>query len=284
MWLGTDAFAQAPSYLKQRGSGVKKQTVEIEKLLQWTYVDELPKRQNDPTWAGMFSSSAWQLGARVDVSSTGDCYPVALGAPHTDALMLDHAVRSLPSIEPDAKLMQSVLGQYAPYLKPTVTVMSNARSVLIGGNRAAPSRDPVAPGREMSAAESVIRHARLCVRPSWDVGEVKLVRVMGANNKPAINGLTAGGRYAPGAHGMVTLDPPAHVIASARLEYALWHAALRLLASEFGSEGCKLTSRRALAPAAPEAPWEAVSRPTPQAQRINLPTQSGSQRRSTDIN
>jgi hypothetical protein len=183
--------------------------IDIERLLQWAYRDELPKQ----TVGGLTS---WEqrgyLGTEID---RGDSYhevplPVVLGPPHPDALTIDYVVRELEDVAiqwPSAGML--LLGHLYDWVR------DEDRGIC----------------RYMKAqaCELVQAHARMGTRPEWRM-DFRLRAIKGTNNKPMIYGLTKGGRYGPGAHCSVKLDPSAAEILAARFEYFIWYSSLVKLA------------------------------------------------------
>lgn len=212
--------------------GGYKQPVDIERLLQWAYRDELPKRE-------IGGLTGWEadilvLGTRIDKSHDEPGFPVSLGAPHNDALLLDHAVRSLD---------------------PVTVKWPSARGILMGDLALwLGDRDPMVSAMKDYPAALVAMHAKMGSRPQWDMGSTSVRPVLGKNHKPVIDGITAGRRYGEGATCRLRLEPPPQEIASARFEYFVWRAAMVSLA-----ESCKLQEHEARHPAAPATPW--LSRP-----------------------
>lgn len=240
---------------------IPKRPAEIEALLQWAYREELPKQQSDLSWAALFSSHSWRYGCRIDRFSAGDHFPAVMGAPHDDALQLAHMVEGLPS-RVDIEWEES-----RDKLIPDLIDW-------------APPDDFLCRGMATSPAALVIHHARMKTRPPWGEGPFRVVRVNGKNGKPLIRyvdddghlveGLTAGRRYGPAAHCVLTLarfheSPPErhdliHEIVSDRFEYAVWHAALVTLARESRI----LRSVAVQQPVAAARPWVTGQRVSPQ--------------------
>jgi hypothetical protein len=104
--------------------------------------------------------------------------------------------------------------------------------------------------REVEPSVLLTLHARLGNRPHWDLGPAAPVRVLGRNNKPVVNGITKGGRYANGAYCPLALEPSAEHIVRARFEYVTWWMAMVELA-----ERCQLSEHEALPPRAAAEPW-----------------------------
>lgn len=216
-----------------------KELVDIEKLLTWAYRDELPKQ-------AVGGLTGWEssilLGTVVDDDSRPDYearLPVSLGPPHPDALTLDYAVRSLPSVRVNwMRDRDRLLGPLAAYVG---------------------DRDPIARGMETSPGPLLQHHAIMRTRPSWDLGAPRLTRIIGPNGKPRVTGVTPKGRYVPGAGCPLRLDPPAPDIARARWEYRVWYDALVMMASG-GWIGQDFAPQQ---PCAPAAPWIASEERNP---------------------
>src|SRR5690606_6151975 len=100
---------------ESRAFHLKKQ-IDIEKLLHWAYRDELPKQ----TIGGLTGYEKMVfLGTLVDEGRPPDGgFPVSLGPPHPDALLVDYMVRSLPEhvgIQWPAS-RGALMGHLAPYV------------------------------------------------------------------------------------------------------------------------------------------------------------------------
>lgn len=207
-----------------------KKPIDIEKLLHWAYRDELPKQ-------AVSGLTGWEkliyLGTNVDESDRAPDVqmPAACGPPHPDALRIDWIVRGLEDVRiqwPSAAA--GLLGPLMAWLReeelPLVRSMKAQTSALVQA------------------------HARMGTRPVWQMPH-RPIRVIGRNGKPLIVGITSGRRYAPGAHGMLRMDPPVPEILSARFEYFVWRSALAQLASE----SWNLVDHAPQQPAAAQAPW-----------------------------
>lgn len=209
-----------------------RQAKDIEALLSWAYRDELPKR-------AIGGLTGWEklvlLGTTVDDERRPDevGFPVNMGPPHPDALLIDHAVRTL---EPVTMLWEiareGIMGDLSPY---------------------APADDPTLRRMQFSPMALVMMHAKMGTRPAWDLGPTSVKRIQGGNGKPKVHGITAGHRYETGAHCPLQLDPPAREIACARAEYAVWHAALMTVTAEL--ESWNLKDFAPQYPKAAPAPW-----------------------------
>lgn len=242
-------------------SSSAKTRLDIEDLLKWCYVEEMPKKGVDSGAGGM--SQLLTYGTAIDVTSSGMSMPAAAGDPHPDALLLDYHVRSLEPVRFNVNFARFLLGELAPFLSRAVM-----RTVAIGtikkgkreysGYVAAEEMEWVEEWRDQAAkpAALVAIHAKLGNRPNWDVGPARVVRVNGPNNKPIVHGITAGGRYKDGACCPLQLAPSAVTIVRARLEYVTWWCALKELA-----ETCKLSRYLPLSPRAAPLPWVTGEKP-----------------------
>lgn len=234
-------------------SSTAKRRVDIEQLLAWAYLEELPKRGP----GGMNGiASMLDYGAPIDVSHS-EAIPVTYGEPHPDALLLDYKVRSLPPVLFTVAMARHLLGELAPYLMREVvrtvrTIMIRRGDRDIAGIVGDERTDQVTEveKRELSPAALIAIHARLGNRPNWSVGPWRITRVNGRNNKPIVHGITRGHRYNTGAYCPLQLAPSAETIARARFEYAVWWMSLMELA-----ESCQLTEHVALPPRAAAEPW-----------------------------
>jgi hypothetical protein len=110
--------------------------------------------------------------------------------------------------------------------------------------------DPLVRRMKAQTSALVQVHARMGTRPRWDVGPLRLVRILGKNHKPVVHGVTRGRRYAAGAYCPLQLDPPPQEIVSARFEYFVWRAALERITTL--AESWKDAS---FAPQQSTAPW-----------------------------
>lgn len=183
----------------------------IDRLLHWAYRDELPKRIAADS--STLISHLVDLGTMVDSGRTDDPrFPLALGDPHPDALMLEYKVRSLPDVTMEWEhWCSAIMGELLPYAR---------------------ADDPLVRRMQFSPSALVTMHARMGTSPHWDLGRPELKRVLGRNGKPIVLGITAGGRYTEGAHCPLRLDPTGYDIACARAEYVIWHQALVELIAE----------------------------------------------------
>lgn len=210
-----------------------KKIVDVERLLQWAFREELPKK---PYPVSDFWARLIELGGRVDEGMAYSDQPGFLceEPPHPDSLLVSHAVAQLESDEIDLDVSrETLMGPLACWLPEDQTIL---RLSLRFQTRAL-----------------LTMHAQMGTRPQWDVGEIKPARVIGRNGKPVVHGITPGGRYSEGAFCPLGLNIDACTIANARGEYAAWRNGLAKVRTTL--EGWKLADFTPTGPAAAPLPW-----------------------------
>jgi hypothetical protein len=199
------------------GSG--KVALDIERLLQWAYREELPKGYREGHGARAYSGPIFRmaaLGVEVDESREPG-FPLALGPPHPAALTIENVVDGLEDMRLDWRAARTlILGELAPYVTDNHPRLSHVF---------------------FEVGSLIALHARMGNRPVWDLGPVRLTRINNkGNNKPVvqyladdgalIDGRTNGRHYGPMARCPLQLEPAGAEIAFARAEYIAWHAGL----------------------------------------------------------
>lgn len=216
--------------------------VEIERLLQWAYRDELPKRgvgDVATSWDGM--NLYRELLTVVD-DDPG--FPVIMGPPHADALTIERAVQGLHAeVALDWLSYRELLFGDVPMLAPATDPTAIMRS-----------DHSIAP-RVFNEVELVESCARLNRRPQWDVGLLRPRRMIGANGKPVIVGQCKDTlRYTLGSHCPLRYaEPSIEKVAAHRAEYLVWRGALQRLVGTL--RGWLLRAHVPLDPIAPALPW-----------------------------
>lgn len=232
--------------------------IDIEKLLQWAFHDELPKGHPVSTSPWDSISRIGELGVRVQTSGFGgDGLGFVHGEPHADAQAVAVAVKALPEAfrftETDCAGM---LGCYA-------------------------ACDPLAiravAGAPFKLAALVIRCAVLGERMVWNLGTPQLRPVYyrsdrGGRPAPMILGIGDDGELTavhPDHKGRWSLDrqPRAHLtfeepsiaeLLEARAEYVAWRTGLALLAVALAGH---LAEHEVTPPAALPDPWRTGESP-----------------------
>lgn len=217
-----------------------KQLLDVERLLHWAYRDELPKHE-------LGGLTGWEqrilLGTSVDRGHPDSTFPPALGAPHPDALRIDHAVRQIG----DQLLDWNV-----------------SRSILLHGLERVASSDDIGLKRlTFQTSALIIQHARMGNRPVWDMGPIRVSRVNGGNGKPVVQylddddqlveGRTKGRHYGRFARCPLRYEPTPQEIVFARAEYLMWRLGLDHVADTICA--WNLSDYRPTRPQAPHAPW-----------------------------
>lgn len=220
--------------------------IEIERLLQWAYI-ELLKRGTVGTLAQQWDTLR-DYGERgwlaIDDDFRADLHmPAGAGAPHVDAFTIERAVQGLS--------------------EAVALDWSEHRVLLLGELVALAQGDPLA-GRTFNEIALVETFARMGRRPRWDIGKPIARRVMAANNRGAAlaqGRAKGGGRYETGSASAIRYEPSIEQIAFVRAEYFVWRGALDRLVGTL--RGWTLTDHVAVKPIAPVEPWLAGTSPTP---------------------
>lgn len=223
-----------------------KRLLDIEKLLHWAFRDELPKK--DMSWSSsggmspMFSLA--DLGTRVDDWSDEPGFPMALGGPHPDSLIVERAVEGLADADVDWPATR-------PRLMGSLAGLLNDNDVTLGA-------------LTIGRVGLVAMHAKMGTRPHWDMNPLP-EPVIGQNGKPVVqhvddNGKLVEGRRnkhpGTGARCPLMWFPAPREVAYGRIEYSVWHATLVELAAQlFGA----LEEHQATPPAAIAQPWVFVN-------------------------
>ena len=256
----TDQTFEPPSgeALARAHSGRK--PIDIEKLLQWAYRQELPKLQ----FLGAGLSGRWSgfalLGTRVQHEGGGTFYGcLDVGPPDPDAGVVHEAVKELDSLKADWNEDPRVL-----LSDMSEGVQAEAAAALTG--------------YRVQRSELVMRFARMGMRPDWRAEEPELRPVLAKNNRPAWFArkrvkIKAGGwmeaevngyddkrcRPMEGAYRKYYFDPDPRLAVDLRADYANWHASLVWLREELLG---RLEMWEPTGPVAAERPWERGEEPS----------------------
>ena len=245
--------------------------IAIDRLIQWTLRDELPKGRpvSASTWDVMVSYS--RLGARVDVSrGAGDGLGMVPGTPHPDAEIIAHAIAALPAAE--QLLAEDCFALLGPY-----------------GALDAAAVQRTAERQRYNLQAAMVRGAILSP-PEWDIGLPRPEPLRRKSNGQARVHIERDGQLVETAahpkHGgwahVITLGPRCLLdwstpdvlsLLAARAEYALWHRGLTLVREAVAG---RLADHVADAPEAPERPWLMP----PRARRLH---RAGAERRARPL-
>lgn len=254
-----------------------KKTVEIEKLLQWAYLDELSKRKISSA-EGIWDRLA-QYGSLGGVNpdpghGAAQRYP-HFGLPHRDAELIEIAVGQLGRmafdwranfrlVANDLAALVAVndvrMGFHSQSDRPTnakISVSEDGRGVSARVDRQV-QRD-VLLINTVNVAALVVTHAIKATRPDWRTEQMRPVPTLAErSNLAKIIGKCKGKNlYTTGSYCPLRWAPSPIEVVLARADYLLWHQALRALAGTL-----RLTEHHALPPAAPATPWIETPPPT----------------------
>ena len=195
-----------------------------------------------------------QFGARIDNWSREPGFPLAMGDPHPDALLVDAAVQRLTRFADQA--LDDDLGLIPELSEFGVDEKAAMRKAL------------------EAVVTIVTQNAKLGRRPFWS-SKTSFRGVRFSNGAPMVMcwktytaqtiaetevqhealvpvGLLKSGDYPVGSHCPLKYEPEPKLIAQERAEYAVWWAALNALATELAGT---LSSVSVLEPAAAQRPW-----------------------------
>lgn len=216
-----------------------KRAIDIEQLLTWTFVDELPKRELSSAEANWDNISKY--GSSGGVSIGGGSSPqryAAISAPHPDAVIVGHQVESI------AEMLGGAAGRVTvDYFGSRPMLFSDGKLMMAPREMSLPAFNILVIVKSMAVMKR---------RPRWNVGLMYPQRTLGANGKPVVKGIRPNGRYEPDAHCPLTWTPSIRDVAEARAEYLLWHRALTELADSLADS---LVSHAPTRPGAPGEPW-----------------------------
>jgi hypothetical protein len=217
------------------------------------------------------------LGGRIDEWSRDPGFPAALGDPHPDALAIEARVLALDRFgglifDSDAGLLIGVEGfapgreradQWSPPAMDVAAIVAHASTMMVGlvANHARLRSRPLVitdmprPCRVMapySAHPLVVRDDM--VASKFDrLGDGRGADVLYLAQVP-VSAFTSRGKpgWPIGSYCPLRWEPKPEEIVRDRAEYAVWRAALEVLAGELAG---MLASIAVLAPSAPWRPW-----------------------------
>ena len=263
---------------------------DIEWLLQWTYREELPKRQTSSA-EGIWDriGEVGKFGQIDHAHGAAQRYP-HFGLPHPDAIRIEAAVGALPDADIDWTAdAWNILGELVALTNvndPTPQHrrrISRAtwvwpRSTREGQRDRSRQEATLEPPRDVLLVRSlhtsalVTMHAKMGTRPKWrDIDPhsgKEIIPETGpspapSGGNPKIIGECKGKNlYTIGAYCPVRWSPSPIAIAEARVDYLAWWRGMRDLAVSL-----QLGDFEPMLPAVPEMPWrdEAVE-PTVRAE------------------
>jgi hypothetical protein len=258
--------ATGPSAGQRPVAPALKKPVPIDALLQWAYLDELPKRKTSSA-EGIWDRLS-QYGSLGGVNpdpghGAAQRYP-HFGLPHKDAEEIEKAVNKLADVAVDWSQDYDLL---AGELAPLVSVNDMHAAALAHPAVPVATLRPAPDGRGVVSVVSrdvllvntirtealVYTHAIRATAPQgWRVKEMHAVPTPAERSPLAkIIGICKGkNSYSSGSCCPLKWSPSPIKIMLARANYLVWHRALVGLSAQLS-----LTEHLALPPEAPEAPW-----------------------------
>jgi hypothetical protein len=259
----------------ERVSPMKK-PIEIEKLLAWTFREELPKAGAARALTGIGFGRAHRAVEKFgEYLTLIDCDGInrfgvvsdlmALEEPDGDAIAVFEAVTALDEIEVELPEGWNPLADMDGIDAELPGLLARALDRVTVVDAAGARRMKVGPGA------IVTRHAIMGDAPCWQAEQPERKIVVGAKGAPAwfrmitvetsdgpkrqeVDGYDQKGkRPFPGAYRKTFLDPDPLPAALARAEYEVWHSALDYLAAVLAGE---LQRFDVLPTARPARPWE----------------------------
>jgi hypothetical protein len=235
-----------------------KRRIDIEKLLQWAYLDELPKLKLSAA-EGIWDQMA-QYGSLGGINAeqsrfwgSGAQRYAQFGLPHPDAEKIARAVGALKpaSIEDDFDVIVGELGALV-----TVNDFRPRRAIRVPG-RTTEAAAGVRPARRHPGAHDQRRAAcrlsrRDALAPRLDERAAASLQTPAAHGRrPKIVGECRGRNlYTAGSYCPLRWSPSPIEVVLGRADYRAWRAALIALC-----ETLELEKHVALAPPASASPW-----------------------------
>lgn len=238
-----------------------KERVDIELLLQWAYLDELPKREissAEGVWDGIREYG--QRGG-IDIGGGGAQRYPHFGLPHKDAELIELAVGALGSASIDSDY-DLIVGEFAALV--SVNDFKPRRAVRIAGKTSEAGyydKDTMPPAFEprdifvlntINVAALVTTHAVMRTRPDWSSAQTRPYQTPALHGRGTkIVGECRGRNlYTAGSYCPLRWSPSPVQVVLGRADYHVWRQALTKL-----SETLDLTEHEALPPAASATPW-----------------------------
>lgn len=260
-----------------------KKLIEIEKLLSWTFREELPKAGAARALTGFGFGRAHRAVEKFgEYLTLIDCDGInrfgvvsdlmAMEEPHADAIAVFEAVSALDEIEVELPADWNPLGDMEGIDAELPGLLARALDKVTVLDAAGARRMKVGPGA------LVMKHAIMGDAPCWEADQPERKLVLGAKGAPAwfrtITVETSGGPVAQevdgydprgkrpfaGAYRKTWLDPDPLPAALGRALYEVWHSALAFLVEELDG---RLETVDVLHSPRAERPWEGPRRPPP---------------------
>ncbi len=244
-----------------RPATLAKTEMEIERLLQWAYRDELSKRHTSSA-EGIWDriNSDGQRGG-VDIGH-GTAQRYDFGLPHPDAEWIEKAVSALPDTTIDWKAEgRAILGHLLNIVDPTprplaphnrdATASWRTKGGVQRSAKLEPPRDVILV-KTLRTSALVIMHAKMGTRPDWRSAPPQPLRIpaLKGPNAMIVGECRGKSLYSAGSYCPLRWTPSPIGIAEARADYLAWWRGLVQL-----TDSLILTKFSPLPPLAHEMPW-----------------------------
>lgn len=263
------APTQSPGAGAATAAGRRK--VDIEQLLQWAFLDELPKRHLNAT--GETGERFWRRmeqygslgGVDIDEPLASVQRYAYVGEPHDDAKAIEKAVGAFGSAAVDWESHHDlIVGELAGLINvndlrplPLPTMAPDRGRATVAGHY---DRDGGAPLRDERRRTLLIastnrtalvqKHAVFRSRPEWRHEDLTVEGVAAGRGFALVGECRGKNLYTEGSYCPLRYTPSPLQIVLDRADYLLWHQALTTLA-----ETLELSEHEAIKPAASAAPW-----------------------------
>lgn len=260
--VATAMIDKANSAVPPSGKGRVKKAVEVEKILHWAYLDELPKRRlssAEGIWDRL-EKYGFVGGENPDRSGGAQRY-AQFGLPHDDAIEIERAVDALGSVSIDGDF-DVIVGELAALvtvndLRPRSSIKIEGTATVAGyydADGAPPqvrSRDTLLV-RSFNVSALVAKHAVMRTRPIWtsDQPRPRPVPATHGRGNTVVGECRGKNLYTTGAHCPVRWWPSPIEAVLGRAVYHVWYHALVTLA-----DSLELIDHDVLPPEASAAPW-----------------------------
>ncbi len=238
---------------------------DIEELVRWAYLDELPKRQTSSAegiWDRMkqYGSLGGVNPDQHSFAGGGAQRYAQFGLPHPDAEEIERAIAGLGtlSIEQDFDLIVGDLRALVSVndLRPRPRIDVTVGTASVAGYYDKDTMPPAVRPRDVLMVRSinvsalVIQHAVMGTRPQWKAGQPLPMQIPGRRGPMLVGECRGKNLYTAGSYSPLRWAPSPVEIVLGRADYHVWRRALLAL-----SQTLNLTAHQALPPAASAAPW-----------------------------
>jgi hypothetical protein len=243
------------------GAGTNKKRVDVELLIRWAYLDELPKKKISSAEGVWDAVREYGQRGGIDVGQSGAQRYPHFGLPHPDAELIEKAVDCLGqfSIEQDFAMIVGELGGLISVndFRPRKAVRVPGKTTEAGYY----DKDAMPPAfaprdvillNTINVAALVTTHAVMGTRPDWTSAQPRPFQTPALHGRGAkIVGECRGKNlYTAGSYCPLRWSPSPIEVVLGRADYHVWRQALIRL-----SQTLELKDHEALPPAASAMPW-----------------------------